>query len=133
MWHESNYYSRTLSQIAYNYGGKFQSFSGVDLELNNWASLITGLIIVATIVCSQMIPGLAHLIDCTTTGLISKITSYLGQKPKYIIQWEAPFNQLLYKGPYVILQGGSPIEKENNVSFIQGIIWSLGFSLKGDI
>ncbi|KAH9726175.1 ADP-ribosyl cyclase/cyclic ADP-ribose hydrolase [Citrus sinensis] len=26
----------------------------------------------ATIVCSQMIPGLAHLIDCTTTGLISE-------------------------------------------------------------
>ncbi|ESR46401.1 hypothetical protein CICLE_v10003974mg [Citrus x clementina] len=49
----------------------FQSFSGVDLELNNWASLITGLIIVATIVCSQMIPGLAHLINCTTTGLIN--------------------------------------------------------------
>ena len=70
---------------AYNYGSQFQSFSGVDLELNNWASLIIGLIIVATIVCSQMIPGLAHLIDCTTTGLISKITSYLGQKPKYII------------------------------------------------
>ena len=36
------------------------------------------------------------------------------------------------KGPYVILQGGSPIEKANNVSFIL-IIWSLGFSLKGDI
>ena len=79
MWLATNYYR------AYNYGGQFQSFSGVDLELNNWASLITDLIIVATIVCSQMIHGLAHLIDCTTTGLISKITSYLGQKPKYII------------------------------------------------
>ena len=66
---------------TYNYGGQFQSFSGVDLELNNWASLITDLIIVATIVCSQMIPELAHLIDCIT----SNITSYLGQKPKYII------------------------------------------------
>ena len=65
-----------------------------------------------------MIPGLAHLIDCTTTGLISKITSYLGQKSKYIIYQEAPFNQLLCKGPYVILKGGSPIEKANNVSFI---------------
>ena len=63
---------------AYNYGGQVQSFSGVDLELNNWTSLITGLIIVATIVCSQMILGLAHLIDCAATGLISKITSYLG-------------------------------------------------------
>ena len=63
---------------VYNYEGQFQSFSGVDLELNNWVSLITGLIIVATIVCSQMISELAHLIDCTTTGLISKITSYLG-------------------------------------------------------
>ena len=52
---------------AYNYGGSFQSFSGVDLELNNLASLITGLIIVATIVCSQIIPELAHLIDCATT------------------------------------------------------------------
>ena len=70
---------------AYNYGSQFQSFSGVDLELNNWASLITSLIIVATNVCSQMILGLAHLIDCTTIGLISKITSYLGQKPKHII------------------------------------------------
>ena len=59
---------------AYNYGGQFQSFSGEDLELNNWASLITCLIIAATIVCSQMIPELAHLINCTTTGLISKIT-----------------------------------------------------------
>ena len=70
---------------VYNYGGQFQSFSGVDFELNNWASLITSLIIITTIVCSQMIPGLAHLIDCTTTGLINKITSYLCQKPKYII------------------------------------------------
>ena len=98
MWHGSNYYSSTLSQIAYNYGGQFQSFSGVDLELNNQVSLITSLIIVATIVCTQMIPMLAHLIDCTTTELISKITSYLGQKTKYIIQWEAPFNMLVCKG-----------------------------------
>ena len=71
-------FEHTIMEVSSN-------LSGVDLELNNWASLITGLIIVATIVCSQMIPGLAHLIDCTTTGLISKITSYLGQKPKYII------------------------------------------------
>ena len=70
---------------AYVYGGQFQSFSGVDLELNNCASLITGLIIIATIVFSQMIPTLVYLIDCTTTGLISKITSYLRQKSKYII------------------------------------------------
>ena len=70
---------------VYNYGGQFQSFSGVDLELNDWVSLITSLIIVATIICFQMIHMLAHLIDCTTTGLISKITSYFGQKPKYII------------------------------------------------
>ena len=64
--------------LVYNYGCQFQSFSGVDLELNNWASLIACLIIIATIVCSQMIPELAHLIDCATTGLISKITRYLG-------------------------------------------------------
>ena len=88
---------------AYNYGGQFQSFGGVDLELNNWASLITGVIIVATIVYSQMISKLAHLIDCTTTGLISKITRYLSQKSKYIISWEGPFNMLVCKGPYVIL------------------------------
>ena len=37
------------------------------------------------------------------------------------------------KGPYVILQGGSLIEKANNVGFVFWIIWSLGFSLKGDI
>ena len=63
---------------AYNYGGQFQSFSGVDLELNNWASLVKSLIIIATIVCTLMIPKLAHLIDCAATGLISKITSYFG-------------------------------------------------------
>ena len=70
---------------AYNYEGQFQPFSGVDLELNNWDSVIISLIIVTTIVCSQMILELAYLIDCTTTGLICKITSYLGQKPKCII------------------------------------------------
>ena len=37
------------------------------------------------------------------------------------------------KGPYVILQGGPPIEKASNVSFIFWLFWSLGFSLKGDI
>ena len=63
---------------AYNYEGQCQSFSGVDLKLNNWVSLITDLIIIATIVYSQMIPRLAHLIDCATTGFINKITSYLG-------------------------------------------------------
>ena len=68
---------KTLSQIVYNNGSQFQYFSGVDLELNYWASLITGLIIVAIIVCTHMIPGLAHLIDCTATRLINKITSYL--------------------------------------------------------
>ena len=78
MWHVSNYYSRTLSWISYNYGGQFQSFSGVDLELNNWDSLIIDLIIVAIIVCTQLILRLAHLIDCVATGLIRKITSYLG-------------------------------------------------------
>ena len=72
MWLGTNYFR------AYNYGGQFQSFSGVDLELNNWASLITGLIIVTTIVCTHMIPGLAHLIDLHATGLINKIASYLG-------------------------------------------------------
>ena len=77
MWHGSNYYSRILSCITYNYGGQFQSFSRVDLELNNWASLITSLIIVTTIICTEMIPGLAHLINCSATGLINKITSYL--------------------------------------------------------
>ena len=75
MCHGSNYYSSILS---YNYGGQFQSFSGVDLELNNLDSLITCLIIVATIVCTHTIPGLAHLIDYAATGLISKITIYLG-------------------------------------------------------
>ena len=44
MWHGSNYYSKILSQIVYNYGGQFQYFSGVDLKLNHWASLIAGLI-----------------------------------------------------------------------------------------
>ena len=78
MWHESNYYSRTLSWISYNYGGQFQYFSGVDLELNNLSDLITNLIIVAIIVHTHMIPGLTYLIDCATTGLISKIPSYLG-------------------------------------------------------
>ena len=39
----------------------------------------------------------------------------------------------MYKGPYVILQGGSPIEKANKREFCFLIIWSLGFSLKGDI
>ena len=63
---------------TYNYGGQFQSYSGAELELNDYAYLITGLIVVATIVCSQMIPGLAHLIDCATIGLISKISSHLG-------------------------------------------------------
>ena len=72
MWLATNYYR------AYNYGGQFQSFSGVDLELNNWVNLITCLIIITTIVCSQMIPELGNLIDYATTALISKITSYLG-------------------------------------------------------
>ena len=53
-----------------------QSFSMVDLKLNNRANLITSLIIVTTIVCTHIIPNLAHLIDCTTTKLINKITSY---------------------------------------------------------
>ena len=78
MWHGLNYNSRTLSQITYNYEGQLQYFIGVDLELNNQVSLITDLIIVATIVCTHMISKLAHLIDSTTIGLISKITSYLG-------------------------------------------------------
>ena len=117
MWHGSNYYLSTLFQIAYNYGGQFQSFSGVYLKLNNWTSLITCLIIVATIVCSQMISELAYLIDCTTSGLISKITNYLGQKPKYIIQWETLFNLLVCKGLYVLLQDVPPIEKTSKVTF----------------
>ena len=41
--------------------------------------------VVATIIYSQMIAGLVHLIESTTNELIRKITSYLGQKPKYII------------------------------------------------
>ena len=78
MWHVSNYYSRTLSQISYNYEGQFQSFSIVYLKLNNLTSLITCLIIVSTIVCTHMILRLVHLIDYTIIGLISEITRYLG-------------------------------------------------------
>ena len=97
---------------AYNYGGQFQSFSGVDLELNNWAILIIGLIIIATNVYSQMITELAHLIDCTITGLISKIISYLDQKPIGSI------NMLECKGSCVILQGGPYNTRTNKVTFI---------------
>ena len=70
---------------AYNYGGQFQSYSGVELELNNYICLITSLIIVATIVCSQMIPGLAHLIDNTITGPKSEKTGISGKNLNYNI------------------------------------------------
>ena len=70
MWYKGLCSKEILGRIiirVYNYGSQFQSFCGVDLELNNWFSLITGLIIVVTIVYTHMIPGLAHLIDCTAT------------------------------------------------------------------
>ena len=53
MWYELIF----SSWIAYNYGVKFQSFRGVDFKLNNQDNLITNLIIVAIIVCIQMISG----------------------------------------------------------------------------
>ena len=39
---------------------------------------------------------------------------------------------LMCKGFYVILQDRPSVEKPSNVTFIS-IIWSLGFSLKGDV
>ena len=81
MWHGRimiwEYYPKQYAIVD-----QFQSFSMIDLKLNNRASLITCLIIVATIVCTHMIFGLAHLIDYTTTRSTSKITSNLGKNPK---------------------------------------------------
>ena len=48
----------------------------------------TCLIVVTTIVCSQMIPELAHLIDCTTIGPKNKKTGILGDKPNYNIYYD---------------------------------------------
>ena len=59
--------------MAYNYKDQFQYFIRVDLKLNDHANLIIGRIIIATIIRIYIISELTHLIDCTTTGLISKI------------------------------------------------------------
>ena len=79
-----------------------------------------------------MIPRLAHLVDCTTIRLISKITSYLGQKPNISFSGKLHLISLCVRGLMLFYIVG-PLLNEKYREFYLGHYLELGFSLNGDI